>query len=105
MWKPLLLCCLGNLAGSAAWQIPYGGPAVSAAARTVVVNGVYTAADIASSVRAKDELTVEVRLQPPGAAARVSKTVKKKASSDGDDILTPALEAAAGAVIVAATKT
>ena len=94
---------IGNVVGAAAGHIPVN-TAGEAAARGAVITGVYTTANIASNTKAKDEITLEYKLEPVnGARPALSKTDKAKATSDGEDVLTPLIERAAEA-IVAATK-
>jgi hypothetical protein len=96
---------LGNVVGAAAGHIPGGSNAGEAAARAAVVGGVYTTASVASQVKAKDELSLEYRLEATADARPVvSETEKAKAKRDGEDVLTPLVQKAAGAVVAAATK-
>lgn len=71
-------------------------PAKDAITSIVLSGAVRTAADVATSVKAKDEMQLEFRLQQPGATTPpLTKTVKGRARSDGEDILTPLVENAA----------
>ena len=94
----------GSVFGSQAAQIAantvgYGGSTAAAVAANAA-----TSAAIAD-VKAKDELTVDVRLEKPGAGyPAFSKQFKGKAKSAGEDIVTPATTQAAQALIEAATK-
>jgi hypothetical protein len=94
----------GNVFGSQAAQIAantvgYGGSTAAAVAANAA-----TSAAIAD-VKAKDELTVDVRLEKPGAGyPAFSKQFKGKAKSAGEDIVTPPTTQAAQALIEAATK-
>ncbi|HEX6124435.1 MAG TPA: hypothetical protein VFZ23_03605, partial [Pyrinomonadaceae bacterium] len=91
---------LGNIAGSAIGHVPGGRNAGEAAARSVAVTGVYTAADISGSIKSKDELTLEYKLESTDAARPgLASTAKAKAKSDGEDVLTPLVEKAAQAVV------
>lgn len=91
---------IGNIAGSAAGHIPGGGSASTGAARSVAITGVYTTAVIASSIKAKDEVTLEYKLEPTDRARQgVANTVRAKASHDGEDIVTGLVEKAAGVVV------
>lgn len=78
------------------------GAVADATARVVV----YTAADIASSVKAKDEITIDYRLMSAAQATTpvAAKTLKGKAKSDGEDVLTPLIEQEATAVLASASK-
>lgn len=96
---------IGNIAGSAAGHIPGGGSATTGAARSAAITGVYTTAAIASTIKAKDELSLEYKLDSVETSKTVlSNTAKAKAKSDGEDILTPIVETSAQAIISAVTK-
>jgi len=96
---------IGNIAGSAAGHIPGGSTAGSAAARSATVAGVYTAATIADNVKAKDELTLDYRLDRADSPNTVlAETGKAKAKSDGEDILSPQVDKAAQAILAAVKK-
>jgi hypothetical protein len=94
-----------RLAGSAAQQgaLAVGSSAGSVAGRTaagVAYGAAGTAAnDYASLVRTKDELTLTYRLEDANGAALLERTDKKKASSDGEDLLAPLAEKASEAVV------
>jgi hypothetical protein len=82
---------IGNIAGSAAGHIPGGGSAATGAARS---------AAIAANIKAKDELSLEYKLDKTENASTVlTNTGKAKAKSDGDDILTPVIESAAQTIV------
>ena len=73
----------------------FGGyvPAKDAITSLVLSGAMRTAADVASSVKAKDEMKLEFRLQQAGASMpSLTRTVKGRARSDGEDILTPLIE-------------
>ncbi|HLG59787.1 MAG TPA: hypothetical protein VI485_30890 [Vicinamibacterales bacterium] len=90
---------LGQAAGNAAWHLPYGGTAASAAARTAAIAGAYAVSGVAQSTRAKDELTLEYRIAAPDAVeqAHVRREILK-ATSDGEDLVTPLVERVAATV-------
>jgi hypothetical protein len=93
---------LGNIATSAVGHVPGASTAGGAAARSVAISGVYTAADVSRSVKSKDELSLEYRLDSiDGTKPGFSKVEKAKAKSDGEDIFTPLVEKAAEAVFSA----
>ena len=74
-------------------------------AESVATTAVYTTADVASSVKAKDEITFEYKLFPTGSATpRLANTAKAKAKTDGEDVLSPLIEQAAGVVLTEVTK-
>lgn len=91
---------IGSAAGAAAWHVPYGG-AAGAAARSAAV----AASNIASNTRAKDEWSLEYRLVSvaDGKSLRSGKE-KKKADSDGEDVVTPLVEQMAIAVASSVVK-
>jgi hypothetical protein len=96
---------MGNVAGAAGSVIPYGGGAGEVAARTAATTAIYTTAAIAGSIKAKDELTLEYKLQSTGDPATVvSNTTKAKAKTDGEDVVTPLVEKAAQTIVVAVRK-
>jgi len=96
---------IGNVAGAAAGHIPGGGSATTGAARSAAITGVYTTAVIASSIKAKDELSLEYKLDSVETAKTViSNTAKAKAKSDGEDILTPIVESSTQAIVATVAK-
>jgi hypothetical protein len=96
---------IGNIAGAAAGHIPGGSTAGSAAARSATIAGVYTASTIADNVKAKDELTLDYRVDRADSPnTLLADTSKAKAKSDGEDILTPQVDKAAQAILAAVKK-
>jgi hypothetical protein len=84
--------------------VPVGGIAGSAggaAAAHATTTAVYTAAHVAGSVKAKDELTLEYTLQKAGTAVASNK-LKAKANSDGEDIISRLAEQVATVVLAQA---
>ncbi len=60
---------------------------------------------MASTTRAKDELTLEFRLGTVDNVLRASpKTEKAKAKSDGEDLLTPLVEKASESIAAAIVR-
>lgn len=93
---------IGNVVGAAAGHVPVS-TAGEAAARGAVVTGIHTTANIASNIKAKDEIRLDYKLEAvSGARPALSKTEKAKATSDGEDVLTPLIERAAEAILAAA---
>jgi hypothetical protein len=100
---------LGRMAGGAvqqgAWSAgatagsTLGGIAAGAAANAAgaAVN------DYAIAVRTKDELTLTYRLESAAGAVVIEKVEKRKAESDGEDLLTPVVEHAAEVIAAAVT--
>jgi hypothetical protein len=95
----------GEAAGTAVWHIPGGGSAGSAAARSAATSVASTALrGVSSNVKAKDEMTLDYRLEAADRSAPVlTKSEKSKANSDGEDLLTPMVERAS--TVVANTVT
>ena len=101
---------LGKVAGGAVQQ---GAWAVTGSAGSTVGRVVAGAAagaassavsDYAYGSRSKDELTLKYRLESGSGGVLVEKSEKRKAKSDGEDLLTPAVQQAAEAVVQAASK-
>jgi hypothetical protein len=82
----------GTAGGRIAGQAAYG--AAGAAATTAY----------ASTFQAKDELSLTYRLESPDGKALVEGKEKRKAKADGEDMLTPMVEKAAGAVAAAVSR-
>ena len=95
---------LGGMFGSTAAQVaaatvPYGGSTTAAIATNTA------ASVVVADIKARDELTVDVRLEKPGAGyPAFSKQYKGKAKTAGEDIVTPPSTQAAQGIIEAATK-
>jgi hypothetical protein len=66
---------------------------------TVAANG--TTADVSSAIKAKDEITVEYKLMSAsgGSTPKTANTLKAKAKTDGEDVLTPLIRQVATAVL------
>jgi hypothetical protein len=95
---------VGNIAGAAVSGIGYGntGAAVAGHAASTAI---YTAAAMSGNIKAKDEITLEYKLIPAGGAnPSLTNTVKAKAKSNGEDIITPLVEQAAQAIVATAAK-
>ncbi|HXG93340.1 MAG TPA: hypothetical protein VNN73_13415 [Blastocatellia bacterium] len=96
----------GNIGGAVASTIPYGSSTGGAAARAAAATAIYTTAEIAASVKAKDEITLDYRLETTDGAAKpvIETSGKAKAKSDGEDVITPMIEKAATAILAAVKK-
>ena len=57
--------------------------------------------EVVSTFRAKDELTLGWRLEGQDGRVLVDKSEKRKASSDGEDVLTPLVEHASESIVTA----
>ncbi|MFN0141079.1 MAG: hypothetical protein ACKVQW_13455, partial [Pyrinomonadaceae bacterium] len=79
--------------------IPMGSNA-GVAARRVASTAIATAASLSSNVKAKDELTLDLKLlSAADGSAALAKQFKTKAKSDGDDIISAVIEQAAQAIL------
>src|SRR5689334_5612766 len=86
---------LSSSVGQIASNVGYGSGTAAAIATNTVV-----AATVAQNIKAKDELTLDVRLERPGSTTpSFAQTFKGKAKSAGEDIITPASQQAAQAII------
>ena len=98
---------LGRVAGSAAeqgaWSVAGGaGSGVGRVAATAAAGAARTATwDYAHNFRTKDELTLAWRLEGPDGAERQKGKEKKRAASDGEDLLTPLVQSAAETIAAA----
>lgn len=93
-----------NRVGSSVY-IPGGSSVGGAVARSAATAGVYTAAELAGSIKAKDELVLDFRLEATdGARPSVARTEKAKAKADGEDLLTTLVERAADVIATAVMR-
>lgn len=89
---------VGQAAGHAAWYIPGGHTAATGVARGLSIGAAQALSTMASSTRAKDEMQMEWALTVPAGATIKSRSEKLKASSDGEDVLTPLVQRAAESI-------
>lgn len=82
---------IGNVLGGA---IPYGGGVAGQVASETARVTIWTAADAAASIKAKDELTLDVNLKKTDGSAALTRQFKSKAKSEGEDIISPIVEQA-----------
>jgi len=68
-------------------------------AGAVATRGIVAAGEVAGNIKAKDEISLEIKINRTNGAARFSKTFKRKAKNDGEDIITPIIEEAAQSII------
>ncbi|MEW6126011.1 MAG: hypothetical protein AB1757_03025 [Acidobacteriota bacterium] len=85
-------------------SVGYAGSTASAVATTVATAIVYTAADIAGNTKAKDEVTIEYKLVAANNTTTLNNTLKAKAKSDGEDVISPLIEQIAAAVLNVISK-
>jgi len=84
--------------------IGHTGSTAGNIAGQVATQSIVSAGNASANVKSKDEITLDVKMQQPGGAAVLTKQVKKKASSNGEDIITPLVEQVAQAVVDTAGK-
>jgi hypothetical protein len=91
---------LSSSVGQVASNIGYGSGTAAAVATNVVVT-----ATVAQNIKAKDEVTLDVRLErPTSTTPSFAQTFKGKAKSAGEDIITPLSQQAAQAIIASVGK-
>jgi len=89
---------MSSTAGKIASNVGYGSGTAAVVATNAVV-----AATVAENIKAKDEMTLDVRLERPGATTSTfAQQYKGKAKSAGEDIITPLVQQAAQALLAAA---
>ncbi|HEX6715923.1 MAG TPA: hypothetical protein VF088_02360 [Pyrinomonadaceae bacterium] len=90
---------LSSSVGRVASNVGYGSTAAA-----VATNVAITAA-VAQNIKAKDEVTLDVRLERPGSTTpSFAQQYKGKAKSAGEDIITPLCQQATQAMVAAVTK-
>jgi hypothetical protein len=91
---------VGRAAGTAAWSVPGSAGVGGAVIRGASVGAAEAVQQMTSSTRAKDEMRLEWTLSPLASEkAAMSSNDKLKASSDGEDLLTPLVQRAAEAIV------
>jgi hypothetical protein len=94
------LKALGQAAGTSSWNLPGGGSAASSAARAGAAGGLQATSSLAQSTKAKDEISLEYRLQSADGHVQFGpQTERRTAKTDGEDLLTPLVERAAEAIV------
>ena len=99
-----------RMAGSAAQQGAWAvGASAGSVAGRVAAGAAYGAAgtaayDYATSVRTKDEMTLAFRLEDAGGAVLAERSDKRKAESDGEDLLGPLAQQQSEAIATAVGK-
>lgn len=81
-----------------------GGSVVGQVAGSVAQGAIYSAANMSSNTKSKDTFTLEYSLTATeNGTAKASDSLKAKANSDGEDVLSPMIEKVAEAILTAAT--
>jgi hypothetical protein len=100
---------LGQIAGHAAQDAAWGA-AIDASSTTkrvasmAAVGAARAATDMAATTRAHDELQLSYRLESTTGAVLKQGKAKRKAKSDGEDLLTPLVERAAEEIVGVVSK-
>jgi hypothetical protein len=89
----------------AASAVGYGGSPAGAVAYNVASAAAYTAADFSGSVKSRDELTIQYAVQRAGVATGAAATLKAKAKSDGEDLISYLVGQVAAAVLDETART
>ena len=98
---------LGGAAQQGAWAVSgsVAGSVVGQVAASAVAGAASTAvSDYATNSKQTDELTLSYRLEAGDGKVLIEKSEKRKAKSDGEDLLTPLAEKAAEAIADAVAK-
>jgi hypothetical protein len=90
--------------GQVAPMAGMGGSVAGAIAGSVASTAIMTAATMSQNVKAKDSIELNVSMQKASDKSVVlTKQLKEKAKSNGQDIITPLIEKSAQAIIDTAT--
>ena len=97
---------LGSMVAQGVSSVGYGtGSRVGSVVGQVAAHSIITASAMSASVKSKDEITLEVKMNASGSSAAVlTKQAKAKAKSDGEDIITPVVEQIAQAIFNTVAK-
>ena len=95
----------GSVLGSAiANTVGHSGNTAANIAGQVAAEAVITAASVSAGVKAKDEVSLDLKLNTIDGSPVLAKAYKAKAKSNGEDIISQVVEQAAQAVMSAVTK-
>ncbi len=93
----------GGMGGMIASQA--AGAAMQTAAQAAQQQAMNQLAGFNGQIKSKDDVTVEYHLFPTGQpTAKLENTLKGKAKSDGEDVLTPLIQQAANTILTEVTK-
>jgi hypothetical protein len=93
----------GGMGGAMAGQM--AGMAASAAAMSAQEQAMNQLAGFNGQIKSKDDVTIAYQLTPTGQEQpRLSNTLKGKAKSDGEDVMTPLIQQAANTILTEVTK-
>lgn len=96
----------GQTLGMAVGRVGIGqtGSTAGNIAGQVATQAIVSATSMSASVKSKDEITLDIRLNKVGASDVLAQQYKAKAKSNGDDIISQAIEQAAQAIVNAIGK-
>jgi hypothetical protein len=91
----------GQALGSAIGQTGIGhtGSVAGNIAGQIATQGIVSATSVSSSVKSKDEITLDLKLNKADGGPALAKVYKVKAKSNGDDIISQVIEQAAEEVV------
>lgn len=91
----------GQALGSAIGRTGIGatGSTVGNVAGQVATNAIVSATTVSSSMKSKDEITLDLKLNKADGSAALAKIYKAKAKSNGDDIISQVIEQAAQEIV------
>ncbi|HUR97810.1 MAG TPA: hypothetical protein VMZ26_07025 [Pyrinomonadaceae bacterium] len=91
----------GQVLGAAIGQTGIGhtGSTAGNIAGQIATNSIVSATTVSANVKSKDEITLDVKLNKVDGAAALAKVYKVKAKSNGDDIISQAVEQAAEEIV------
>lgn len=91
--------------GSVAPMAGVTGSVAGHVAGTVAQSAIYSAAGMAANTKSKDQFTLEYSLiSAADGTAKAANSLKAKAGSDGEDVLSPMIEKLAEAILAATNK-
>lgn len=96
----------GNALGSAVGRVGIGqtGSVAGNLAGQVATQAIVSATTVSANVKAKDQVTLDLKLQQTGRSTVIAKQFTAKARSNGDDIISQVVEPAAQAIVEVAGK-
>jgi hypothetical protein len=93
----------GGMGGAMAGQV--AGMATQAAVQAAQQSAMSQLAGFNGQIKSKDDVTIAYQLIPTGQdKARMESTLKGKAKSDGEDVMTPLIQQAANSILTEVTR-
>ena len=96
----------GQALGTAVGSVGLGhtGSTAGNIAGHIATQAIVTATSVSANVKAKDEISLDVKLNKIDGSSALAKVYKAKAKANGDDIITQVVEQAAQAAVAAAGR-